>query len=239
MSRDICAAAHKLYTERVLAEQVLPMGVEAVQPFVVALCRTLPLPLCVEWMRSDGVHAFRYPDDDASIPAAGTLLYRPGHYDVLLPCVRYDGSPLPVTRHDDGAAAPRAHTLWLPPAPTTAQVESAAHALLGHRMVACTACEDGSVALFPQQPARGASRYCGDVLHLLFDVRMGSHLVAAAGTAVRLAGCACSQCPFPGAWCAAGAALLDTLEAGAPHQWPVVLVDSGLLLWDVPLYWLV
>ncbi|CAG5129819.1 unnamed protein product [Candidula unifasciata] len=73
------------------SQEVEPMGRESDHIHIVALTKALQVPICVEYMDREGLacNAFNFNPSDATDEAdpkpTVTLLYRPGHYDILYP----------------------------------------------------------------------------------------------------------------------------------------------------------
>ncbi|BFZ12173.1 hypothetical protein BsWGS_15212 [Bradybaena similaris] len=73
------------------SQEVEPMGKESDHIHIVALTKALQVPICVEYMDREGLtcNAFNFNPNEATDQAAPkpalTLLYRPGHYDILYP----------------------------------------------------------------------------------------------------------------------------------------------------------
>uniref|UniRef100_A0A0B6Z667 Ubiquitin thioesterase n=1 Tax=Arion vulgaris TaxID=1028688 RepID=A0A0B6Z667_9EUPU len=73
------------------SQEVEPMGRESDHIHIVALTKALDVPICVEYMDREGqtCNAFVFnPSDDpksANPTPAVTMLYRPGHYDIIYP----------------------------------------------------------------------------------------------------------------------------------------------------------
>lgn len=67
------------------------MGRESDHIHIVALTKALKVPVCVEYMDREGhsCNSFNFnPNDEvdsATVKPDLTLLYRPGHYDILYP----------------------------------------------------------------------------------------------------------------------------------------------------------
>ncbi|XP_059169803.1 ubiquitin thioesterase OTUB1-like [Physella acuta] len=72
-------------------QEVEPMGKESDHIHAVALTKALQVPICIEYMDREGdkCNSFIFnPSDAADAPTpkpALTLLYRPGHFDILYP----------------------------------------------------------------------------------------------------------------------------------------------------------
>ncbi|CAL1526878.1 unnamed protein product [Lymnaea stagnalis] len=73
------------------SQEVEPMGKESDHIHAVALTKALRVPICVEYMDREGqtCNSFMFdptesPEESSPKPAL-TLLYRPGHYDILYP----------------------------------------------------------------------------------------------------------------------------------------------------------
>ncbi|PAA83273.1 hypothetical protein BOX15_Mlig001358g4 [Macrostomum lignano] len=66
------------------ATEVEPMRHESDHIHIIALTQTLETCIAVEYMHRDGAGISRhtFPDDGESVPVL-TLLYRPGHYDII------------------------------------------------------------------------------------------------------------------------------------------------------------
>ncbi|KAK3784632.1 hypothetical protein RRG08_003440 [Elysia crispata] len=74
------------------SQEVEPMGKESDHIHIVSLTKALQVPICVEYMDREGdkCNSFTFNPFEGSADAADatpvfTLLYRPGHYDILYP----------------------------------------------------------------------------------------------------------------------------------------------------------
>lgn len=74
------------------SQEVEPMGKESDHIHIVCLTKALQVPICVEYMDREGdkcnsiiFNPFEGSDDSAEAAPAFTLLYRPGHYDIIYP----------------------------------------------------------------------------------------------------------------------------------------------------------
>ncbi|KAK0056914.1 ubiquitin thioesterase OTUB1 [Biomphalaria pfeifferi] len=73
------------------SQEVEPMGKESDHIHIVALTKALEVPIRVEYMDREGLtcNAFTFSasdtSDDLLVKPAVSLLYRPGHYDILYP----------------------------------------------------------------------------------------------------------------------------------------------------------
>ncbi|GFO48669.1 ubiquitin thioesterase [Plakobranchus ocellatus] len=74
------------------SQEVEPMGKESDHIHIVSLTKALQIAICVEYMDREGekCNSFKFNPfeslaDDTDTAPAFTLLYRPGHYDILYP----------------------------------------------------------------------------------------------------------------------------------------------------------